>query len=571
MKKTLTVISALILTAFIMSGTERHIPVIRVEFSDLQFSSDEEQTLAITDLAGTYFSQQHFDGVEFHFDLCATVALENPYAYYGANATDRRDALLYKAVSRACTLADQSVDFRKYDNDNDGFVDTVILVMAGKSEADGSGEDYIWPVQDFLKSYDSVVLLDGKRINSFCAVTEADPLGMLCHEYGHALGLSDYYDTDGEGSGGLSKGMWSSTALMDGGYRNAGGCMPPCFNAVDLLTLGTGICEEMTYGDYRLEPIRTSGRYLRLNGTGKDECYLFECRDNEGWDKEIGGRGMLVYHVVRSDADAGFSDYYRKNLTAAQRWKCNQVNCRPWMECASLVEATPHAEDVKDIFFPQEGRTRFSEGTDPSISFWDHHSPAMALTNMRIATDGSICFTVIEPMRFTGSSIFQDAAIFSWSIHESITDITYFTAVWCKSGERYPEEEILTGEGSLVLDGLEPACDYDVRITAHAANGDRFYLVDHFRTKNSKSGVMPYIYLTGTERNHDGTFPRSAKIPLKVFNAGGAAEVRWYYDGQRVYPGPGGFFSPSTNGTLKAEVYWQDGTVDVIIKEVTLR
>lgn len=571
MKKTLTIISALFLTAVSLVGAERLIPVIRVEFSDLLFSEEESRTLELLEQAGTYFSQQHFDGIEFHFDLCATVTLENPYAYYGANATDRRDAMLYKAVYKACTMADQSIDFRQYDNDGDGFVDTVMLIMAGESEADGSGEDYIWPVQDFLKSYDSVLLLDGKRINSFCALTESDGLGMFCHEYGHALGLSDYYDTDGEGSGGLSRGMWSCTALMDGGYHNAGGCTPPNFNAVDHLTLGTGICEEMTYGDYRLEPIRVNGRYLRLNGSNDDECYLFECRDNEGWDKEIGGSGMLVYHVVKSDADAGFSDYYRKNLTAAQRWKCNQVNCRPWMECASLVEAIPQAGDVKDIFFPQEGRTRFSEGTDPSISFWDHHSPAMAITDMRMATDGSICFTVIEPMRFTGTSIFQDAAIFSWTMHESIKDITHCTAVWCKSGERFPEEETLAGDGSLVLDGLDPACDYDIRITAHAANGDRFYLVSHFKTKNSKSGVMPYIYLTGTERNHDGTFMKSAKIPLKVFNAGDAARIIWYYNGQEVGPGPGGFFSPVTSGTLKAEVFWQDGTVDVIIKEVTLR
>ena len=73
-------------------------------------------------------------------------------------------------------------------------------------------------------------------------------IGTFCHEYSHTLGLTDYYDTDEGGSGGVAKGMWNVTALMDGGNFNDNGDTPPAYNALDREILGIGKPEQMKIG-----------------------------------------------------------------------------------------------------------------------------------------------------------------------------------------------------------------------------------------------------------------------------------------------------------------------------------
>ena len=58
-------------------------------------------------------------------------------------------------------------------------------------------------------------------------------------------------------------------------------------------------------------------------------------------------------------------------------------------------------------------------------------------------------------------------------------------------------------------------------------------------------------------------------IPLHIVNAADAAEIKWTFDGKEVNT-QSGWFKAKTNGTLKATVYWEDGSSDIITKEINI-
>ena len=67
-------------------------------------------------------------------------------AYYGKNHSDGNDQYVVDFVIDACKGADSlGVDFSKYDNDEDGFVDFIYIIYAGYAESEGAGATTIWP------------------------------------------------------------------------------------------------------------------------------------------------------------------------------------------------------------------------------------------------------------------------------------------------------------------------------------------------------------------------------------------------------------------------------------------
>ena len=86
-----------------------------------------------------------------------------------------------------------------------------------------------------------------------------------------------------------------------------------------------------------------------------------------------------------------------------------------------------------------------------------------------------------------------------------------------------------------------------------------------FMTKRKPGMEWPYIYVTS------GYVEKSEGILLHVVNAVNASEIRWSYNGKDFTPDKDYRFHPQTSGTLKAEVLWEDGNRDIIIKELVVR
>lgn len=417
----------------------KHGIIILAAFKDVPFKYSREYFVNMltkngysyngaTGSALDYFNDQFGGLVDFRFDVSGVVTLPENRKYYGGNNRKGDDKNPEQMIIDACKLASENgTDFSKYDDDNDGYVDNVFVFFSGGDEADGSGEDCIWSHAYYIESGAGKSLsLNGKRIDSYACTSELTPevveygggyavtgkyvlagIGTFCHEYSHTFGLPDLYDTDYELSGGQAEALWRSTGLMDGGNMNNNGNTPPNYNAIDRECLGLGEPVMLTDGPHEIEPIDTDGTYYRIDTGTPDEYFLLECRDNKAWDRHIGGKGLLVYHIDKSGNQAGKSDNYGKMLTAAERWNYyNEVNCRPDRQCADLIEADPNVvgqarskggsfspddSQIAAIFFPSGSHNKLNSAN--GLACWNTKESPVEISNIKIQSDGSVTFS----------------------------------------------------------------------------------------------------------------------------------------------------------------------------------
>lgn len=587
-----------------LSGTvyERKGIVLLVQFKDLKFTYGRDDFAAMLGSgyngrkgAADYFNDQFKGLCSFSFDVSDIITLDKSYMYYGQNekSATGKDMKAAEMVSDACKAADGSIDFSIYDQDKDGKADNIFIIYAGEDEAEGAGDYHIWSHSWYLQSGAGISLvLDGVRIDRYACASELyggeiSGIGTFCHEYCHTFGLPDMYDTDYMGSGGLAEGLWGSTSVMDKGNRNGNGNTPPNFNAIERDMLGLPECITIVEeGSYELTPVSSGGIFYRIDSDTPGEYYLLECRKAEGWDSHIGGSGLLVYHIDKSSNDSGYG------LSAYSRWQTgsNSVNRNPAHQCADLIEAympdftygKDLPADISPVFFPYGDKDSFSPETDPAFLFWNGSSPVFNITGIT-RTAAGISFNISktassmmpEPS-VTGTDVFQDAAIISWKIDPGFSGKSF--AVWGKRGGEMTVQEIKPNSAtsasvnySVTLEGLESMTAYSVTIFCEQ-DGIKGYPADaSFTTKAYPEAGRPYIFMKYVQRNGDGSFPIGVRLPLRLFNAKGAEEIEWTYDGRPVETGENGYFTPGASGTLKATAYFSDGTREIVTKEIIIR
>ena len=343
----------------------KHFLVVLVQFADVEFSTTGAQTVISnmmnqkgysanggTGSARDYYYDNSKGSFEPVFDVYGPVTVAHEMAYYGGNDENGNDSHPEEAVYEACKLLDGQIDFSKYDNDGDGDVDLVFMYYAGYGEADHGEEDEIWPHQWDLSNAGRSLTLDGKSVDSYACTNELRGygnyegrlvgIGTACHEFGHAMGLPDFYDTDydtNEIAGGLF-----DFSLMSGGAYNNDGSTPPYLNIEERILLGwldESVLEEFPKsGKYTLAPVRENKAYRTLTDqTG--EYFVYECRDNSGWDAYLGAAGMLVYHVDKSSRRVRIQEYGQ--IKAADLWsnwqQTNSINENGNHPCFYIVPA----------------------------------------------------------------------------------------------------------------------------------------------------------------------------------------------------------------------------------------
>ena len=537
------------------------VAVIRAELGGQPFSVSEEYIDSTLREASSYYNEQCAPGLNVTFELGPVVSLTGSYTNETAHL----------AVDEACRLANTSVNYRRYDSDSDGTVDCMGVLFSGEE---------VWPQYHTLSAKNIYLRLDHVLIDGYFALSEIiynRPFGIgpICHEFGHSLGLQDLYDTDLDGSGGLAECLWGSLALMDKGDHNDSLRTPAGLCAIDFDMLGLGTCDTLAAGEYTLRPFSESHTYLRHSTDTPGEYFLFECRTQSGWDRYIGGSGLLIYHIDRSLNRAGYSTYYNITLRAAERWEKNEVNARPDHQCADLVEAYPEADTVSAVFFPYGGLQTFSSDSEPAFRSWDNSPARFALKDIAMNADSSITFTVIEPISESTNSVFQNSAILRLKIDPALLDEIDSCTVAVRTARENPMicNVLPDAEGHLtvMLDSLKAGTAYTTLTTVYTP--DAIYSkAGSFKTMVIDGrNTTPFIYFTGGVRAKDGTFQKGARFPLYVYNSNGAESISWYFGDRPAATDSEGYFTLTSDGTLRAEINWPDGTTDVIVKEIVTR
>ncbi|MDQ7051104.1 MAG: immune inhibitor A, partial [Enterobacterales bacterium] len=210
-------------------------------YRQLMFSATGYTGPSGQNLMTAYQYYQKVTGNQFFFtgDVFGWVTADNNADFYGGNDPDKNDddknptKLIEEAVAKAVlanniNLADYDVE-DPYDLDNDGivneadgFIDHVNVFHSSIGEEAGGGvlaADAIWSHRFFVNSTGDATTMGftipgtGKKLFGYTIEPIDAATGVVVHEFGHDLGLSDEYNT-GSSLVGEPVANWS---LMAGG------------------------------------------------------------------------------------------------------------------------------------------------------------------------------------------------------------------------------------------------------------------------------------------------------------------------------------------------------------------
>ncbi|MBQ7239416.1 MAG: M6 family metalloprotease domain-containing protein [Bacteroidales bacterium] len=257
-----------------------------------------------------YFYVQSAGQFNLSFDLKYVALPDSCKKYRSTYAHDEYSQYMVDDIVDA--LMQEEIDWSLYDWDDDQFVDQLLILYAGKGMNDGGGTNSIWPHQWWLSQHEDLTTADHSDfrsyrtvnygdvdyfVDSYCCVQEVvsgngSPFGTLCHEYSHCFGFPDFYY--GKSS---IVGAWD---LMDYGCYNGNGFRPCNYSAHERMLMGwlepIELTEPTTVTDLPALGL-SSLAYMVRNDGAENECYIIENRQQEGWDADLPGSGILVFHV----------------------------------------------------------------------------------------------------------------------------------------------------------------------------------------------------------------------------------------------------------------------------------
>ena len=148
------------------------------------------------------------------------------------------------------------------------------------------------------------------------------PLGVLCHEFGHLLGLPELYAPNMPHEG---IGIWG---LMGQGTWVGHGDSPPGMCAWSKLKLGWVDAMVVDHTQHvSLPSVSRSGQVVKIFAMDADqpnEYFLIENREKRGVDRDIPAPGLLIWHVDESLTDFRRSQdnvkHKRVDLLTADHW-----------------------------------------------------------------------------------------------------------------------------------------------------------------------------------------------------------------------------------------------------------
>ena len=335
--------------ASVSTTGNKKILVIRTQFKNYSFNTTYAKDSQVHDndyysdlLQGAvdstvqkYYSQQSRGKLNLSFQVVGPYESNYGYAYYGEND----DTTINENDKRPGTLVQEMLNKASGAADADLDNCAVIIIHAGPGEEEDryNFSNYIWshkssltnqsdkskykyeadlsPVNINGKVFDNYIIVPEYTISSKVATNAEATIGIICHEFGHILGLPDAYDTSYATAG---VGQWS---LMGGGEWGtmgrkgvASGADPAPFMAWELAKLGWITKKNIT-------PSAGSSKYYEFNNINDSSVVYCVNLGNsqyltlEGKTKNLSGSGMAVYETgllitqVHDDIIEKYSSY----------------------------------------------------------------------------------------------------------------------------------------------------------------------------------------------------------------------------------------------------------------------
>lgn len=312
------------------------IPVVLVNFKDAEFKINKpkeafEQLFNSDTQAdfgngnrrnygsvAKYFRDMSHGAFTPKFKVYGPVTVDKPETHYGGkNENDNSDEKPRLLVKDALKLVERQVtedDIKSFCSDGKT-VDCVYVVYAGLGQNDGGAGTTVWAntwttdgdtlggksVRWYTMSPElsSMKLDDNGKFNNKGTIPAVSGIGVICHEFSHALGLPDFYPT--AESAYVDNQEMEYWDLMDGGEYTYYGYRPTAYTAfekeqmewpVDIKTLDSDASVTM-----QTSTEQGGTAYKIVNPDNQNEYLMLECIQRKGWNQYLFGNGLLVYHV----------------------------------------------------------------------------------------------------------------------------------------------------------------------------------------------------------------------------------------------------------------------------------
>ncbi len=311
------------------------VPIVMIEYSDTQFQHgpaefedllfDSTMTRTATGSAYDYYRWVSGGRLSLRGRVVARVRLRGTRADYGNGAhglsTLSTPNNAYGAVREALDSCRTFIDWSEFDLDRDGFVDMLWVVHTGLGGEASPDPHDLWSITSHMSvgwsqgiPYTTRATIPGSltqfvRIDRFTILPELSPftrtgiseIGVYCHEFGHALGLPDLYDTyTFDFTRNTGPGNWS---LMSNGLYGGNGRTPQYpshLGAWPMAFLGWApILRPANDTTLVLRPIERGGPVLdwTFQGEPATEHFFVENRQRLDYDRNLPASGLMIYHV----------------------------------------------------------------------------------------------------------------------------------------------------------------------------------------------------------------------------------------------------------------------------------
>ena len=364
-------------------------------------------------MTGTILGWVQLDSAEVTYTGTPGTCNEHPDGQTTCNGLFSSDAIsrMQNGLRLALSKVDGTIDFGQFDNDgpdglpnsadDDGFVDMIMFAHATRDGAcGGATNNHIWSHRYVLvnatqTNYRDYVTNDPKfgggfvRISDYfassalggatsCDSTQIMAIGTAAHEFGHALGLPDLYDTRGTTEG---IGRWG---LMGSGNLSSP-LSPARMEAWSLDQLGWIALRELTTdGSYGLGPAPTADTAFLIRPGGanpRGEYFLLENRQAALADTALIRNacqvwyqlenppacpgGLLIWHVDQAQVDNG-GPTNEVNFGGIHGVKLEEADGARDLWCPGAVPLACNRGDAGDPYSGITGNTAFTLSSTPA-------------------------------------------------------------------------------------------------------------------------------------------------------------------------------------------------------------
>ena len=306
-------------------------PVFLVDFSDEHFS---ENALSADEIAHILFSNETGSMTTFIKNASYNQLLlsgevffytaQHPSSFYESDANG-----FEKLSKEVLNAFDDQLNYNNYDSNNDGYIDSFALTIVGS-------HDYWYGCQATWYN-DTAYSVDGVKPMCYI-INDAQPYANemnyfveeMCHEFGHCMGLPDYYKYNLDDDYDAMNGVAGSEIMdeMEGDFCQFSKLMLGWLkeDEVSIYTGGTAeytLASSALQGSCVLIPInfqKLNGKSVSVNQIYTGEYFLIQYDTMEknmtgvlDSDRDSGIRILHIDAETRTDADGTVSFKYDNN------------------------------------------------------------------------------------------------------------------------------------------------------------------------------------------------------------------------------------------------------------------